>query len=218
MFLPFQALNAQTVYVIGENGNLWYTPGPFGQVPNPHRLWVDGKVAAFLPSQLRFSSGAYVLGTDGNLRDTPAPFGQVPNQHRAQVDGNVAAFLNDTALDRVEDVVFVVVLRVLADRPETASWLSPREKETLNAMLARERRERPKTSLVAALADTRVIILAAVQFGFTLGSYGIAIVLPQIIKGFGLSNLASSVLAAVPYIFASAGMLWWSWHVERYPK
>jgi len=112
----------------------------------------------------------------------------------------------------------LVVLRVLADRPETATWLSPRERETLNAMLAAERRERPKTSFAAALADSRVIILGAVQFGFTLGSYGIGIFLPQLIKGFGLSNLASSVLAAVPYIFASAGMLWWSWHVDRTGK
>ena len=26
------------------------------------------------------------------------------------------------------------------------------------------------------------------------------------------------MLAAVPYIFASAGMLWWSWHVDRTGK
>jgi MFS transporter, ACS family, tartrate transporter len=112
-------------------------------------------------------------------------------------------------------VLGVVVLFVLADRPESAPWLSPREQATLNAMLAAERRDRPRTSLLAALGDIRVIILAVVQFGFTIGSYGIGIFLPQIIKGFGLSNLASSFLAAVPYVFASAGMLWWSWHVDR---
>ena len=44
---------------------------------------------------------------------------------------------------------------LIADRPETASWLSPKEREILNAMLAAERRERPKTSLVAALAMAR---------------------------------------------------------------
>jgi MFS transporter, ACS family, tartrate transporter len=108
-----------------------------------------------------------------------------------------------------------VVLAVLADRPETASWLSPAERETLGVMLAAEHRERPKAGLAAALTDIRVIILAVVQFGFTLGSYGVGIFLPQIIKGFGLSNLATSFLTAVPYLFASAGMLWWSWHVDR---
>jgi MFS family permease len=109
----------------------------------------------------------------------------------------------------------LVVLRVLSDRPEVAAWLSPEEQRVLTAMLAEEKRERPKASLAAALADIRVVMLAAIQFGFTLGSYGIGIFLPQIIKGFVLSNLAASVLSAVPYIFASAAMLWWAWYVDR---
>jgi MFS family permease len=112
-------------------------------------------------------------------------------------------------------VLGLVVLRVLSDRPEMAAWLSPEERSVLNAMLAAEKRERPKSSLAAALSDTRVVMLAAIQFGFTLGSYGIGIFLPQIIKGFGLTNLAASVLSAVPYIFASAAMLWWAWYVDR---
>ena len=115
-------------------------------------------------------------------------------------------------------VVGFVVLRVLADRPETATWLVAKEQQSLNAMLAEEKRERPKSRFAAALADTRVIMLAAIQFGFTLGSYGIGIFLPQIIKGFGLSNLVASVLSAVPYVFASAAMLWWAWRVDRTGK
>jgi ACS family tartrate transporter-like MFS transporter len=111
-----------------------------------------------------------------------------------------------------------VVLRVLADRPETAPWLDDKERRILGDMLAAERRERPKSSLLTALGDIRVVMLAVIQFGFTLGSYGIGIFLPQIIKSFGLSNLTSSFLSAVPYIFASAGMLWWSWHVDRTGK
>jgi len=111
-----------------------------------------------------------------------------------------------------------VVLRVLADTPQTAPWLNDKERQILGDMLAAEHRERPRSSLVAALGDIRVVMLAVIQFGFTLGSYGIGIFLPQIIKGFGLSNLASSFLSAVPYIFASIGMLWWSWHVDRTGK
>ena len=115
-------------------------------------------------------------------------------------------------------VLGFVVLRVLADRPETATWLVAEEQQSLNAMLAEEKRERPKSRFAAALADTRVVMLAAIQFGFTLGSYGIGIFLPQIIKGFGLSNLVASVLSAVPYVFASAAMLWWAWRVDRTGK
>ena len=112
----------------------------------------------------------------------------------------------------------IMTLYVLADRPETAPWLDDKERKILADMLAAEYRERPKSSLVAALSDSRVIMLAAIQFGFTLGSYGIGAFLPQIIKGFGLSNLASSVLSAVPYVFASVAMLWWSWQVDRTGK
>jgi MFS transporter, ACS family, tartrate transporter len=111
-----------------------------------------------------------------------------------------------------------VVLRVLADRPEDAAWLSPKEREILKGMLDAEHRERPKSSLVTALSDIRVIMLAVVQFGFTLGSYGVGIFLPQIIKTSGLSNIVVSYLSAVPYIFASVGMIWWAWHVDRTGK
>jgi len=112
----------------------------------------------------------------------------------------------------------LLVLRLLADKPEMASWLTPQEKQALSGMLAEERRDRPKSSLLAALKDIRVIILAVVQFGFTLGSYGVGIFLPQIIKTSGLSNLTVGFLAAIPYVFASAGMIWWAWHVDRTGK
>jgi MFS transporter, ACS family, tartrate transporter len=115
-------------------------------------------------------------------------------------------------------ILGIVVLRVLADRPETAPWLSPKERDILKGMLDEEHRERPKSSLVTALSDIRVIMLAVVQFGFTLGSYGVGIFLPQIIKTSGLSNIVVSFLAAIPYIFASVGMIWWAWHVDRTGK
>ena len=112
-------------------------------------------------------------------------------------------------------VLGIIVLYALADRPETAAWLAPKERRLLENMLGAERRERPKSNLMTALADWRVILLALIQFGFTLGSYGTGIFRPQIVKGFGLTNLVASLLSAVPYVFASAAMLWWAWRVER---
>ena len=112
-------------------------------------------------------------------------------------------------------VLGFLVLRLLADRPQEASWLSREESDALLAMLAAEPRERPRSSLWAALRDERVLILAGVQFGFTLGSYGIGIWLPLMIKDYKLSNLAIGFVSAVPYIFASAGMIAWAWHTDR---
>jgi ACS family tartrate transporter-like MFS transporter len=112
-------------------------------------------------------------------------------------------------------VLGVVVARMLADTPEKAGWLSAEEKQALATMLAQERRERAKTNVLAALADRRVLICALVQFGFTLGSYGVGIWLPQIIKGHDLSNFTVTLLSAIPYVFASAAMIIWAWGVDR---
>ena len=87
-----------------------------------------------------------------------------------------------------------VVLQVLSDRPEDTSWLSPEEARAIHAMRAAETQDRARTSLLGALGDVRIITLALVQFGFTLGSYGIGIWLPLIIKDYRLSNLAIGFL------------------------
>lgn len=122
-------------------------------------------------------------------------------------------------LEGVPAVIFgVVVARVLADRPEDASWLSPEEKTTLTTLLAAEPRERVRTGTWAVIKDARVLICGAIQFGFTLGSYGILFWLPQIIKTSGVSNLMVSLLTAIPYLFATAAMLWWALLVDKSGK
>jgi MFS transporter, ACS family, tartrate transporter len=122
-------------------------------------------------------------------------------------------------LEGVPAVIFgVVVARVLADRPEEASWLSPEEKTALTTLLAAEPRERVRSSTWAAIKDARVLICGAIQFGFTLGSYGILFWLPQIIKASGASNLMVSVLTAIPYLFATAAMIWWALLVDKSGK
>src|SRR5882724_13235351 len=108
-----------------------------------------------------------------------------------------------------------LTLRFLTDRPEGATWLSVEERDALQHALVSEERERPHSSLWAALKDARVLILAAVQFGFTLGSYGIGIWLPLILKEYHLSNFAIGWIAAIPYLFATIGMILWARYVDR---
>ncbi len=85
-------------------------------------------------------------------------------------------------------------------------------------MLAAEPRERVRIHILDAIMDPRVVVCALVQFGFTLGSYGILFWLPQIIKASGQSNLAVSLLTAIPYAFATAGMIWWALMVDKSGK
>jgi len=108
----------------------------------------------------------------------------------------------------------LLTLKLLADRPQAASWLAPEERDALDSELASEVRERPHSSLLAALKDPRVLICTAIQFGFTLGSYGIGIWLPLMLKEYHLSNLAIGWIAAIPYLFASIGMILWARHVD----
>src|ERR1700722_15948269 len=109
----------------------------------------------------------------------------------------------------------LLTLYLLADRPETATWLTPDERKVLDRVLASEVRERPHSSLLGALKDSRVLILAAIQFGFTLGSYGIGIWLPLMLKEYHLSTLSIGWISSIPYLFASAGMILWARYVDQ---
>jgi len=115
-------------------------------------------------------------------------------------------------------VLGFVVLKMIPDKPDDASWLTREEADAVIAMRATETHDRAKSTLLGALSDRRIILLAVVQFGFTLAAYGVSIWLPLIIQEYHLSSLAISFLAAIPYIFATAGMLLWARHVDRTGK
>jgi sugar phosphate permease len=111
-----------------------------------------------------------------------------------------------------------VVLKMLADKPEEASWLTREEADALRSMLAAETHDRPKTSVLSAIRDIRVQILALVQFGFTLGSYGIGIWMPLILRENGIGDTAIAFLLFIPYFVAIIGMLVWAWYADRTGK
>jgi MFS family permease len=108
-----------------------------------------------------------------------------------------------------------LVLVMLRDRPQEAHWLTPPERDALMTMLQEERRDRPAGSVRAAFTDPRVLLLAAIQFGFVVCSYGVGIWLPMIFKAQGLTNLATGFISAIPYMCATIAMLLWARHVDR---
>ena len=112
----------------------------------------------------------------------------------------------------------LITYTALSDRPQDAAWLSSEERDALVGMLMTETRERQRSEFWPAVRDLRVLILAGVQFCFTLGSYGIGIWLPQIVKDYKFSNLEVSLIVAVPYLFASVAMIIWAWHIDRTGK
>jgi MFS transporter, ACS family, tartrate transporter len=112
-------------------------------------------------------------------------------------------------------IIGVVCYWVLVDDPRDAKWLTLEERTALLDALANERKDRPPHDLLSALKDVRVVVLAVIQFGFTLGSYGIGIWLPLILKGHGLSATQIGLFSAPPYIAAGVGMLLWARYVDH---
>ena len=98
--------------------------------------------------------------------------------------------------------------RYLPDTPEHAPWLNSGERKMLSARLALERESRSNHTLRAALSNGKVWLLALIYFAIVFGHYGIALWLPQILKGFGgMSDLRVGILSAVPFVTAAVAMV-----------
>ena len=114
-------------------------------------------------------------------------------------------------------VLSVVVLFYLTDRPEDAHWLSADERSWLTGRLAAERRQRDaagRHSVVEALFMPRVLALALVYFGCVATNYGLSFFLPQIVKAFGLSNVQTGVVSALPYVVGTVSIIAWGRHSD----
>ena len=109
----------------------------------------------------------------------------------------------------------IVLLVMLPDRPEDAAWLSDDERRVVRERLAAERRPKEVKHLSLALRDVRVIILAGVQFGFLVGSYGIGLFLPQILDTGHLTDLQIGFVTSACYAVASVTMILWAGRVDR---
>lgn len=112
-------------------------------------------------------------------------------------------------------VLGILTYLLLVDHPRDAKWLTADERHALLEALANERRSRVQHDLLAALKDARVLILTVIQFGFTLGTYGIGIWLPLILKQHHLTNLQIGLLSVPPYLAASIAMLLWARSADR---
>lgn len=112
-----------------------------------------------------------------------------------------------------------VVFFYLTDRPEHAHWLEPAERACLsNAISAEQARaqERHGIGLGRAFLHPIVWILGLINFAFQAGSYGLALWIPQIIKGLaGFSDLQVGLISAIPYFAAALGMVAIGAHSDR---
>ena len=110
-----------------------------------------------------------------------------------------------------------VVWRFLADRPADARWLSDAERALLAGRMAEDAAKRVyqrKLTLWQGLSNPRVLLLGAVYFGCIAGNYGLSFWLPQIVKAFGLTNVQTGFVTAIPYLFGTIAMILWARHSD----
>jgi ACS family tartrate transporter-like MFS transporter len=115
-------------------------------------------------------------------------------------------------------ILAVVAFYYLTDGPADATWLEADERAWLVSRLAQEKRLRQVThdySVAQALLNPKVLALSVVYFGMVAANYGLSFFLPQIVKAFGLSNVLTGVVSALPYVVGSVSIVLWSRRSDR---
>src|SRR5215813_10832220 len=169
--------------------------------PAEYRARIIGLFTAAIPvsSFLGSPISAALLGTDGWL-------GLRGWQWMFILEGIPAVLLG------------LACLAVLSDRPADATWLADEERRWLIAKLqAGEGMRRPveKLSLNQVLWNRHVLVLSVVLAGSTAVSSGLQLWQPQIIKEYGLTNIQTGLLNAIPFAMASVIMIWWGRRSDR---
>jgi MFS family permease len=122
-------------------------------------------------------------------------------------------------LEAVPTVVLgIVCLFWLDDKPGSARWLTPEERRLLEASLEEDgdiHAPAQRESVWRVLRNPHVILLGLVYAGSNAASTGLTMWQPQLIKAFGLTNLATGLLNSVPFLIASVVMVWWSRRSDR---
>lgn len=109
-------------------------------------------------------------------------------------------------------VLAPVVAFYLQDRVTDAKWLAPDQRGWLAGRLKNElqAREQKRTySVVQALTNPWVVFLGAIYFSNVCLNNAVGFFLPQIVKSFGLTNLQTGFVAAIPSTCALICVIWW---------
>jgi sugar phosphate permease len=107
----------------------------------------------------------------------------------------------------------IFTLFSLPEKPAEAGWLAPEQRQWLAARLAREEQQRearePSLTGWQTAMNPRVLALGLVSFCNNSLQFGIGFFLPQIVKGFGLTNTQTGWLLIVPPAMGAVAMLYW---------
>ncbi|MFL9941676.1 MFS transporter [Paraburkholderia graminis] len=110
-----------------------------------------------------------------------------------------------------------VTWRILLERPTQAHWLTPTQRDWLQAKIDREQEEdradgdpHSAAHVFKTLFDWRTLIVTFTGVCFVIGFYGAGFWLPQIIKTFNVTTLQVGLLSALPNLLGAIAMLIWA--------
>ncbi len=102
-----------------------------------------------------------------------------------------------------------VTLAYLPDRPATAKFLSPADRELLGSLLAAETRQTlTHPNPLTLLRDWRLAAFALVYMLISMSTYGVAYWLPTVVRGFGVSGTVNGLLNMIPWFAACVVLAW----------
>jgi ACS family tartrate transporter-like MFS transporter len=115
-------------------------------------------------------------------------------------------------------VLGIVTIYWLPSTAPSAKWLAPEERDWLENELAIERLKPAKVatgSTWTTMLHPRVLALALIYSGSVGCAYGLSYWQPQMIKAFGLTNVQTGFINAIPFGFAAVAMVLWARHSDR---
>jgi MFS family permease len=113
-------------------------------------------------------------------------------------------------------IVGVWVMYYLDSNIHEAKWLTADEKTLLDRNLEAEETQKTEHRILDAFKSGKVYVLCVIYFTLMIGLYGIAFWLPTIVKALGVAGYWNvGLLSAIPWGFATIGMLILSHHSDR---
>jgi len=116
-------------------------------------------------------------------------------------------------------ILGVVVFLVMTDRPRQARWLTPEERDTLEAELEREKavaKKKRRMTLLEGLSHPKVLLLCVVYILGVMANYSLDFFLPTILKTWYKTDIKNiGYLSVLPPMLALCGQLFMGWSSDR---
>lgn len=115
-------------------------------------------------------------------------------------------------------VLSAVVYFYLTEEPSAARWLRDDERKWLVARQEDERSQREAVeshSVWEALTNLKVLGLGIAGISIAYSIYGLSYFLPQVVKAFGVTNMQTGLITAIPFAVGTIGMIWYGRRSDR---